>query len=241
MRKLLLLLCLAGVPAFAATCTPATLGGQVAVLQCVDKQVSTSASSITQAYASNNKLGSLLTLVCSYYDSPTVTVFASDSNSNTYTALTSLMAVGNLHMQVFYAANAKAGANTVQCTYSSGMAFNGLTASEYTGVLRSSPLDVSAASSGSSLSAASGSATTTTADLIIGFMNNAGVTAQTSTGGLTMRLSDTGTGYATQDGLQLTAGPQGAAFSITGSGPSWICVMGAFKIATPGAAILLSQ
>lgn len=241
MKRLLLLIAIAAAPAFGA-CTAATLSGGVNVIQCGDSQTSTAGTSKSLAFTSNNALGSLVTVVCSYFDSPTVTVSVSDSQSNTYTALTSLLAQGNLKMRVFFAPNVKAGANTPACGFSSSVAFNGIQISEYTGVAKVNPLDVSASATGSGLSTASGSVVTTSQDLIIGFMNCSATTSVTSTGALTVRINDTSPDYFSQDGVALAVGSTvGSAFALAGSSPNWLNAVGAFRIASTGAAMLLSQ
>ena len=94
-----------------------------------------------------------------------------------------------------YAANIKAGANTVTATFNGSRAFRRLIVSEYGGVATSSPVDVTAKGAGTGTTAANAitsTAATTTAggDLIFGTtMDTSAPTAITAGTGFTQRNS----------------------------------------------------
>ena len=124
----------------------------------------------------------------------------SDSLGNTYFSALSPTRWSNTSysVQTFYAINALGGSNTVTATYANSVTSFGIAyAHEYSGVLQTAPVDVTAAASGTSGSLNSGSATTTNAvDLL--FAGGVSATNVTSPGsGYTAR--STAQGNITED------------------------------------------
>ena len=96
------------------------------------------------AFTSNNTAGNFLVVSVVGADNitPSPSIAVSDSQGNTYTALT-LAIYGVLNgslTQMFYAPNIKGGANSVKATVA-GVGDLGFTAVEYSGIKVSSPLD----------------------------------------------------------------------------------------------------
>ncbi len=131
--------------------------------------------------------------------------------------------------QVLYAQNIKGGSNTVQATFDAPVNALGIVyAHEYSVFDRAAPLDVVAAAAGSSGSANSGSAITTSAnDLLFG----GGVSASS--------LTKAGTGYMARSMFQgnMTEDKSGSAAgsysaTATNSSGAWAMQMVAFRLAS---------
>jgi hypothetical protein len=136
---------------------------------------------------------------------------------------------------VYYAKNIRAaggGSNTVTVTFSTAASAPDVQILEYSGADTNSPVDVTAANSGSSNSSNSGSATTTNpTDLILG-ANLVYTATGGPGGGFTSRMITEPDGDIGEDQMTSTAGSYSASAPLTASG-QWIMQMVAFR--TPGA------
>ena len=120
--------------------------------------------------------GDLNVVVVGSNDTTAVVNSVTDTSGNAYArAVGPTITTGfspNLSQSIYYAKNigaAAAGANSVTVTFSTAAVYPDIRILEYSGADPNKPVDVTAASSGSSLSSSSGSATTTNAtDLIFG-------------------------------------------------------------------------
>src|SRR5581483_9370769 len=117
--------------------------------------------------------GDLNVVVVGWNDSTATVNSVTDSKGNVYArAVGPTIVSGSLSQSIYYARNiqaAAAGANTVTVTFSVAAVYPDIRILEYSGADASNPVDVVAASSGSSTTSNSGSATTTNpTDLILG-------------------------------------------------------------------------
>src|SRR5919201_4648548 len=100
------------------------------------------------AFSSANTAGNLLVCWAEWNDTtsnPTI----SDKQSNTWTAVGVLRSTAGtaVSIQIWYAANCKAGSNTVTTTFASDI---GITIAEWSGVATSSPLGITSTKTGTS-------------------------------------------------------------------------------------------
>ena len=153
-------------------------------------------------------------------------VSLTDTLGNTYVKAVGPTVWSNHNAQVFYAINAKGGADTVTATFATAIqSFGILYIHEYSGVDPNSPIDVTAAATSSSSTLNSGAAITTSAnDLIFGAgVSDNNVTAAGS--GFTLR--DRSYGNITEDSIAATPGSYSA--TATHNGKVWAMQMVAFR------------
>jgi hypothetical protein len=98
----------------------------------------------TQAFASNNTAGNLLICVTDPAV-PNILLASSnpvtDTQGNTWVLAASFINASYTPQYIYYAANCKGGANTVQVVYASASAFPIMAIAEYSGIATVSPLD----------------------------------------------------------------------------------------------------
>jgi len=231
-RRALRLLAGLGFVAVALAGTLTFSGAQAATSALVQGRAKEITSGTTNSLAFNNPntAGNLIVVYAIWGNTGSATI--SDSNGNAYVPVAPAQAWGNgnpWRSQVFYAKNIAGGANTVTATFGSSItSFGAIYIHEYSGLDRTSPLDTTAAATGSPGAMNSGSATTTNAaDLIFG----AGASSNTVTAagsGFTSRLTDFGN--RTEDKNVSSAGSYNA--TATQNGNRWVMHMVAFKTAT---------
>ena len=153
-------------------------------------------TTVNVTFTATQAAGHLNVVVVGWNDSTATVSAVSDTRGNTYTrAVGPTVISGYLSQSIYYAKNiaaAAAGANTVTVTFATAASYPDIRILEYSGADPSNPVDVTAASSGSSTASSSGSATTTNpTDLIFGA--NTVFTLTTGPGsGFTQRLLTTG-------------------------------------------------
>jgi len=200
----------------------------IGFMQVTAAQPQSPVSTLSLAYPGAQAAGDLNVVVVGWNDSVSTVSSISDSAGNTY-----LLAVGptvgtNLTQSIYYAVNIKAGNNTVTVNFNQPAAFVDLRVLEYSGINNPTPLDVTAAGTGNSATASSGSATTTAAnELVIGadtvFTGNQGAGA-----GYTARIITLPDSDLVEDLTAATAGPNTATAPLTSSG-AWVMQMATFK------------
>ncbi len=185
-------------------------------------------SSFPLAFTSNNASGNLL--VCTVLSTVATDTFAlTDSQGNTWATAKTVSATSPFatSIGIFYAANSKAGANTVTVhTGTSTTAEIEIHLSEYSGVSKITPLDKTASASGSGTGTASSGPVTPiiNGELCYGF--NATTSASNGAGsGYTSLTNEDGD--QTEYKVQTTATSTAATFSVS-SGDSWVCLLATF-------------
>jgi hypothetical protein len=199
----------------------------------------TTQATVTIPFTAAQAVGDLNVVAVGWNDSTATVNAVTDKSGNTYLlAVGPTVQSGTASQSIYYAKNiaaAAAGANSVTVTFSTAAAYPDIRILEYSGADTSNPVDVTAASSGSSANSSSGSATTTNAtDLIFGA--NLVQTATTGPGsGFTKRLLTSSDGDIAEDEAVTATGSYAATAPVSPSG-AWIMQMVAFRtpVATSG-------
>ncbi len=182
------------------------------------------------AFPGANAAGDLIVVYVVWGNGGAVTI--SDTRGNAYASTEAAKAWGNgWSAQVFYAKNVTAGTNTVNAVFARSLSgnFGIVYVHEYTGIDRTSPLDVSKSATGTASAMSSGAATTTNAtDLIFG-AGASSITVTQPGAGFVSR--STASGNRTEDKVVTAAGSYAA--TATQNGNAWVMHMVAFK-ADPG-------
>ena len=196
-----------------------------AFIQERDNQV-TSGTTSAATFSSPTTAGNLIVVYLIWDNTGRASV--SDSLGNTYASAVgpTQWSNGQYSAQIFYAMNLRNGADTVTATFGSAISLFGIVyAHEYSGVLQTAPVDVTAAAAGASGPLDSGSVTTTNdTDLLFA----GGVSGQTVTSpgpGYTAR--STFQGNMTEDRIVFAKGSYGA--TASNSSGAWAMQMVAFK------------
>jgi hypothetical protein len=183
--------------------------------------------------------GDLNVVVVAWFDTTAVVSTVTDDSGNTYTPAVGPTTISGspwpISQSIYYARNiatAAAGANSVTVTFSPAAAYPDIRILEYSGADPNNPVDVTAASSGSSTTSSSGSATTTNPiDLL--FSANTVDTNTTGPGsGFTQRLLTNYNDLA-EDTMVTAGGTYSATAPLSPSG-LWVMQMVAFR--TPAVA-----
>lgn len=181
------------------------------------------ASSVAQAFASNNTLGNALviTAVCG---NPGVSISSvTDTQGNTYNQVGTTTSDSATAQADFIALNCKAGANTVTVAWASSVNFAGIYVSEYSGVSGAGTFTSATGLSGTApatpnLTVPAGGGIVAIASVETGQALSAGTS-------FTIRYSQVSSGLSSEDWLNATAGSQAVAFATSASA-NW--VMSAF-------------
>ena len=188
----------------------------------------TPTATVSVTYPAAQTAGNLNVVVVGWNDTTATMQSVKDSAGNTYHLAIGPTTGTGLQQSIYYAPNIVGGSNTVTVTFSQAAAFPDVRILEYRGV---TALDVTAGARGSSTSASSGAATTTSAnDLIFGA--DMVSTATLSAGsGFTSRIITSPDGDIAEDKIVTTAGSNSATATLNGSGP-WVMQMVTFSDAT---------
>jgi len=135
-------------------------------------------SSVATTFAQAQIAGDLNVVVVGWNQATGTVNAVTDSKGNVYQVAAPLARGTNLSQVVYYAKNivaASAGANTVTVTFSAAATYADVRILEYAGLDTVSPLDVTAAASGTAANASSGAVTTHAAsELLVGAGTTAG-------------------------------------------------------------------
>ena len=204
---------------------PAVASTTPAFVQERDNQVTTGKTSGV-TLASPITAGNLIVAYLIWDNTGSATV--SDSLGNVYASAgsTTRWGTGNYSAEIFYAINARSGANTVTATFTTAVKSFGIVyAHEYSGIRQTAPVDVSASAVGSSGSLSSGPATTTN-DVDLLFAGAVSANFLPSPGaGYTAR--STAHGNMTEDRIVSAKGTYSA--TASNSSGAWGIQMVAFK------------
>ena len=138
-------------------------GGTIAFVQVKSATPQTNSASVAVAYPLAQTLGNLNIVAVGWNDTAATVSSVTDTRGNTYTLAIGRTSGTGLRQSIYYAKNIVAGTNTVTVTFNQAAVFVDVRALEYSGLDQVNPLDVTAGASGSGISPATGSATTTTA------------------------------------------------------------------------------
>ena len=119
--------------------------------------------------------GDLNVVAVGWADATSSVSSVTDSTGNIYTRAVGPTANGSIQQSIYYARNIAAGNNTVTATFNQSAAYPDIRIVEYSGLDPNTPLDVTAAATGTGTSANSGAATTTSSnELLFGAGSTAG-------------------------------------------------------------------
>jgi chitodextrinase len=186
-----------------------------------------SGTSMTTSFKTATTAGDLIVAFVEWDNSGSMSL--TDSNGNTYTAATPVVAypgTNNGVAEILYAKNIKGGTDTLTASFGTAISSWGIMyIHEYSGISTTNPVDVISTATGSSSAMSSGSATTTNAnDLIFG------------AGGSFQAVTASGSGFTTrmtegddrsEDKFVTTTGSYAA--TATQSGTGWLQLMVAFR------------
>lgn len=193
-------------------------------------------ATVTVTFAAVQTAGDLNVVVVGWNDSTATVGSVTDTRGNAYKLAVGPTKQSSVASQsIYYAANialAAAGANAVIVSFSSAAAYPDIRILEYKGADPVSPVDVTAASTGSSATSSSGSAATTYAyDLLFGA--NLVQTVTTGAGsGFTKRELTSPDGDIAEDRMVAATGSYSATAPL--SSGWWIMQMVAFRAAQSG-------
>jgi len=195
-------------------------------------------TSVNITFTAAQAAGHLNVVVVGWNDTAATVSTITDKSGNTYArAVGPTIQSGVASQSIYYAKNivaAAAGANVVAVTFSVAAAYPDIRILEYSGADPNNPVDVTAASSGNSVTSSSGAVTTTNStDLLFGA--NLVQTGTTGAGaGFTSRLLTSPDGDIAEDEMVTAAGSYSATAPVSPSS-QWIMQMVAFR--TPSGVI----
>jgi hypothetical protein len=185
-------------------------------------------------YANAQAAGDLNIVAIGWSDATTIVNGITDSMGNVYNvAAGPTVQTGTQSAVVYYAKNiaaASANRNTVTVTFSASAPYPDVRILEYNGLDTTSPLDVSAAASGTSSTSDSGAATTTAANELIFGADYVQTDTASAGAGFAKRLITSPDGDIAEDEIVTVVGSYHAKASLSSSG-GWIMQLAAFKAA----------
>jgi hypothetical protein len=210
-------------------------GAKIALVQSSGTDASNS-SSAALAFGSNTAAGNFIAVVIQG-GQPGEAFSVTDSQGNAYLqAIQSNEDTAGETIAIYYAMNIAGGANTVYAFQSLGGAFR-FAILEYSGVARTSALDVAAAAQGAGASPNSGNVTTSAnGDLLLGGIMTTGEEFYTAGAGYTIEQSVPtlpNTKVIAEDQIQPTAGTASATATL-GVADFWAATLATFKPAAGG-------
>ncbi len=210
--------------------------GRAATITYVQSNSAVPASGITVkvTYANAQAAGDLNIVAIGWSDASTIVSAITDSMGNVYNvAAGPTVQTGTQSAVVYYAKNiaaATANGNTVTVTFSASAPYPDVRILEYSGLDTASPLDISAAASGTSSTSDSGAATTTAANELIFGANYVQTDTASAGAGFAKRLITSPDGDIAEDEIVTVVGSYHAKASLSSSG-RWIMQLAAFKAA----------
>jgi chitodextrinase len=194
-------------------------------------------ATVTVPFTSTQVAGDLNVIVVGWNDSNATVSSVQDTAGNVYVPAVGPTVIGGSASQsIYYARNiavAAGGANSVTVTFSTAAIYPDIRILEYSGADRSTPVDVTAASSGNSSTSTSGALTTTYASDLLVAANLVATTTSGAGSGFTSRLLTSPDGDIAEDRMLTATGSYTASVQLTSSG-FWIMQMVAFRAAGTG-------
>jgi chitodextrinase len=190
-----------------------------------------SQSTVTVRFPFAQQPGDLNVVVVGFWNDASVTVgTVSDSSGNVYQlAVGPTIYSGTATQAIYYAKNIVAsGANTVTVSFNASALYPDIRILEYSGLDTTSPLDVTAAATGSGTLASSGAATTTVANELIFGADLTGTHATGAGVGFTSRMITVPDGDIAEDSIVTATGSYTATAPNSPASP-WIMQMATFR------------
>jgi hypothetical protein len=204
-------------------------GGSIGFVQVNSATPVNNASPVSVAYPLAQTAGNLNIVVVGWNDTTATVSSVVDSRGNAYTLAVGPTSGTSLRQSIYYAKSIAGGSNTVTVTFSQAAFYPDVRVLEYSGLDPTAPLDVTAAAAGTSTSANSGSATTTSAnELVFGAGTTGGTFGSAGTGFVT-RIFTPNSDIAIDKTVNATGGYN--ATSALRYSATWILQMATFRAA----------
>jgi hypothetical protein len=191
----------------------------------------TNQTQVSALYQSAQLAGDTNIIVIGWNNATSNITSVVDSAGNIYQIAAPVVRGSGISQAIYYAKNIKAsaaGANTVTVTFNASTAFVDLRITEYSGLDKVNPVDVSQSASGTAATANSGAVTTTAAnELLFAAGTTNGVFSGAGTG-FTNRIITSPDADIVEDRLVTAAGSYNATAVQTGSA-AWVMQMVTFK------------
>jgi len=182
-------------------------------------------ATVAVAFPGAQTAGDLNIVVVGWNDTAAAVSTVNDSAGNMYNLAIGPTAGTALQQSIYYAANIKAGANTVTVTFSQAATSVDVRILEYRGV---TTLDAKAGASGSNTAPNSGSATTTSANELIFGASMVFTTTKAAGSGFTARIITSPDSDLAEDKIVTATGTYNATSTLNSAGP-WVMQMVTFK------------
>jgi DNA-binding protein YbaB len=196
----------------------------ISFVQSVSATPQSTTATVSIPYTLAQTLGDLNIVVVGWNDTTASVQSVKDSSGNVYNVAVGPTSGNGLSQTIYYAGNIAGGSNTVTVTFNQAAAFPDIRILEYKGV---NTLDVAAGASGSSATANSGAATTTTANELVFGANMVATLTGGPGSGFTSRVITTPDGDIAEDKIVAATGSNSATASVSPSG-AWVMQMATF-------------
>jgi hypothetical protein len=189
--------------------------------------IQASNTSVAVLYPSAQTAGNLNIVAVGWGDTTSSISSVTDSKGNTYTRAVGPTTNTGLQHSIYYAKNIAGGSsNTVTVKFNQAAAYPDVRILEYSGLDPTSPLNVTAAAAGNGTSASSGSASTTSANVLIFGAGNTAHHYTIAGSGFTTRVINI-YGSIAEDNFVSSTGSYAA--TATNSAGLWVMQMATFK------------
>ncbi len=190
-------------------------------------------ASVPVSFPGAQAAGNLNVVAIGWNDTSSSVTSVTDTRGNTYLQAGTTITGSGLRQAIYFAKNIAGGSNTVTANFNQAAAAVDVRIAEYSGLDTTNPLDATAGAAGTSISASSGAATTTSAnELIFG----AGMTGDGYAGagtGFTSRIITTQDGDIAEDMIVSSTGSNSASAPLKKSS-TWIMQMATFRASGQG-------
>ena len=210
-----------------------TTGGTISFVQVAAATPQTPSMTVTVTYPTAQTAGNLNIVVVGWDDTASSVNSVTDSAKNTYNLAVGPITGTGGRESIYYAKNIAPGSNTVTVAFTGAAVYPDIRVLEYSGLDTANPLDstATAQAAGSTTSANSGSATTTSAnELIFGAGKTAGRFTAAGTG-FTSRIITSPDGDIAEDKIVAATGSYNATAPVTST---WVMQMAAFHASGQG-------
>ena len=208
--------------------TAAVVPAAISFVQVASATPQTPTATVSVSYPGPQALGDLNIVVVGWNDTTATVQSVTDSAGNKYSLAIGPTSGTALQQSIYYATTIAGGSNTVTVTFSQAAAYPDIRILEYSGV---TALDVAAGASGSSMSASSGPATTTSANELIFGANTVATLTEAAGSGFTARIITSPDSDLAEDLITTAAGSNAATATLTSATP-WVMQMATFAATT---------
>lgn len=204
----------------------------IAYVQGTSKSLTTSSPQISDGYPNSQNAGDLNVVVISWADTSSQIQSVTDSNGNTYSLAVPARSSSSVTQAIYYTGNIAGGVNTITVNFKQSAALPSIRILEYSGVDKTSPLDVTASAAGTSSPNAAGIADSGSAithfsnELIFGADTDSNQTLKPGDPFVT-RIFSTAADIA-EDHTVNVLDTYGATVTVT-PGSNWVMQMATFK------------